>query len=123
MGSQVSKSKNHAHNVQWAPKGRQYSYRSCLNPSFYFPPLSALFACRLDLGRASAHAHQSGGITAQLLALLRDTADVGAAGDVPHGDVLLHATGQAAILRGREGGTGGGNAGVVAVLVDFLTRN
>jgi hypothetical protein len=48
----------------------------------------------------STHGGQGGGITTHLLALLVDTGDVGAAGDVPHGDVLFHAAGQAATLLG-----------------------
>ena len=121
MGPQVSKPKNHAHNVHGL-QGRQYSYRSCLNPSS-IPLLRLLYSCPLDLGRASAHGNQGGGVATHLLALLGDAADVGAAGDVPHGDVLLHAAGQAAALLGRHGGTGGGDAGVVAVLIDFLDAN
>jgi hypothetical protein len=124
MRPAVFKPENHAHNVHGL-QGRQYSYRSCLifHLASSISLLVSLCPCRSNLGRAGAHGDQSRGITAHLLALLGDAADVGAASHVPHGNVFLHAAGQAAALLGREGGTGGGNAGVVAVLVDFLSAN
>lgn len=78
------------------------------------------FSTSSPLRRAGAHRGEDRGITTHLLALLADPVDVGAAGDVPHGNVLLHATGQAAALLGGQGGTGGRDTGIVAVLVDFL---
>lgn len=73
------------------------------------------------LGLASSHGGNGSRIlAAETLGLSSDTRDVGLAGDVPHGDVLLHAAGQAGVLLGRERGTGSRNAGCEAVLVDFL---
>lgn len=45
---------------------------------------------------------------------------VTAADDVPHVDVLLHAAGHAGVLLGGERRAGGGDAGIEAVLIDFL---
>lgn len=55
-----------------------------------------------------------------LLALLSNTGDVRTASDVPQRDVLFHTGGETAFLGGGERGTGGGNALVEAVFVDFL---
>lgn len=54
------------------------------------------------------------------LLFLTKAGDVGLAGDVPQLDVLVHAAGDAAALLGGHGGTGSGDAGIEAVLVDFL---
>lgn len=73
------------------------------------------------LGHAGSHGGNGSSIlTTHTLGLDADTGDVGLACGVPHGDVLLHAARQAGVLLGRERGTGGGNASLEAVLVDFL---
>lgn len=86
-----------------------------------------LDACNLTedsaatFGLAGGHRGNGGGIlSTEALGLGADTGDVGAASDVPHGDVLLHAAGQAGVLLGRERGAGGRDAGLEAVLVHFL---
>jgi hypothetical protein len=94
MGPHVSKAKNQAHNVHGL-RGHQYSYSS----SNVHPPVSLVDPDRRN-SLLSTHGDQGGSITTHLLALLVDTSDVGAAGDVPHGDVLFHAAGQAATLLG-----------------------
>lgn len=72
------------------------------------------------LGHAGSHGGNGSSVLAtHTLGLHADTGNVGLACGVPHGDVLLHAARQAGILLGRERGTGGRNAGLEAVLVDF----
>lgn len=78
-----------------------------------------------DSAAALGHAGSHGGngssvLTTHTLGLHADTGNVGLACGVPHGDVLLHAARQAGVLLGRERGTGGRDAGLEAVLVDFL---
>lgn len=73
------------------------------------------------LGHAGSHGGNGSSIlTTHTLGLHADTGNVGLACGVPHGDVLLHAARQAGVLLGRERGTGGRDAGLEAVLVDFL---
>lgn len=77
-----------------------------------------------DSAAALGHAGSHGGngssvLTTHTLGLHADTGNVGLACGVPHGDVLLHAARQAGVLLGRERGTGGRDAGLEAVLVDF----
>lgn len=73
------------------------------------------------LGHAGSHGgNGSSVLTTHTLGLHADTGNVGLACGVPHGNVLLHAARQAGVLLGRERGTGGGDAGLEAVLVDFL---
>ena len=96
MGLRVSKGQNHAYNVHRL-RGRQYSYRSAL---IFHPSLPLIVSDRLN-SLLGTHGDQGRSIAAHLLALLGHTGDVGAAGDVPHGDVLLHAAGQATALLGR----------------------
>lgn len=68
-----------------------------------------------------SHGGNGGSILAtHALGLGANAGDVGLASDVPHGDVLLHAAGQAGVLLGREGRAGGRNASLETVLVDFL---
>ncbi|XHG02194.1 hypothetical protein AWENTII_005549 [Aspergillus wentii] len=75
----------------------------------------------IHLIRSGSHRiHGNGVFTAEFLALLADAGDVGAAGGVPQGDVLLHAAGQAGAFVGGDGLAGVGNAVFEAVLVDFL---
>lgn len=93
-------------NVQWL-FGLFYSYKdhSQISPN---PPTDSLFISRgyfiIDFANGGknpvAHrflllqAGSEGGndrVAAHLLALNAETVDVGAAGDVPHGDVLVHA--------------------------------
>lgn len=59
-------------------------------------------------------------LTTHILGLRGDTGDEGLAGDVPHGDVLVHAVGQIGLLLGGEGGTGVRDTCFETVLVDFL---
>lgn len=127
--------KSHAHIIHGLP-GRFYrtvvhSQRSVcllLLVSSYIFLASFRFEDGSDLAQDSAaalgHASSHGGngssvLTTHTLGLHADTGNVGLACGVPHGDVLLHAAGQAGVLLGRERGTGGGNAGLEAVLVDF----
>lgn len=51
---------------------------------------------------------------------MRNTANVRLADGVPRGDVLLHALRQAGFFFRGDGGARAGDAGVVAVFVDFL---
>lgn len=86
--------------------GLQTSFSSAINLAMFL--------------QASAKGSSTRGITSHALALGGDAGHVGAVGDVPHVDVLLHAAGQTGALLRRKGATRGGNAGVEAVLVDFL---
>lgn len=129
--------KSHAHIIHGLP-GRLYrtvvhsqkcvfvSFASCFVLQY---PCLLLIRRLIDLAHDSAAAlghagsHGSNGssiLATETLGLHADTGDVGLACGVPHGDVLLHAARQAGVLLGRERGTGGGNAGFEAVLVDFL---
>lgn len=112
---------------------RSFAKRLCFASrvsSFHHPRSwfnSIMDACVLTedstatLGLAGGHRGNGGGILpAEALGLGANTGDVSAAGDVPHGDVLLHAAGQAGVLLGRERGTGGRDASLEAVLVHFL---
>ena len=73
------------------------------------------------LGLTGSHGGNGGGVlSTHALGLGANTGDVGLAGDVPHGDVLLHAAGQAGVLLGRKGRARGRDASLEAVLVDFL---
>lgn len=128
--------KSHAHIIHGLP-GRFYrtvvhSQRSVslllLVSSFIFV-IFFRFDDGSDLAQDSAaalgHAGSHGGngssvLTTHTLGLRADTGNVSLACGVPHGDVLLHAARQAGVLLGRERGSGGGNTGLEAVLVDFL---
>jgi len=69
---------------------------------------------------SSQRVHSNSLLRPILLALLSDPRNVALASDVPQRNVLLHACRQTAFFGGREGRTGGGDAFVEAVLVDFL---
>lgn len=97
----------HLNNVQWL-FGLFYSYKDHSQIS-QTPPIDSLFISRgyfiIDSANGGwkpscssvpprLQAGSEGGddrLAAHLLALNTETVDVGAAGDVPHGDVLVHA--------------------------------
>lgn len=70
--------------------------------------------------KTGAHRSNNAGIASHTLALNTNAVDVGAAGNVPHGNVLVHAAGQAGVLLSRHGGAGSRDTGLEAVLVHFL---
>lgn len=75
----------------------------------------------LIIRRHSKRVHSDGVLlTTETLALVRNTANVRLADGVPRGDVLFHALRQAGFFFRGDGGAGAGDAGVVAVFVDFL---